>query len=67
MSRKMFLTPKELSERWSGSICVRTLANWRTMGNGPRYTKMGGRVVYRLTDVEEWERTRSAQSTSEYK
>jgi predicted DNA-binding transcriptional regulator AlpA len=66
MSRKLFLTPKELSERWVGSVSVRTLANWRSTGDGPRYVKIGGRVAYKVTEVEEWERSRGAQSTSEY-
>ena len=67
MSRKLFLTPKELCERWCGSVSVRTLANWRSMGNGPRYVKVGGRVTYKIAEVEEWERSRGAQSTSEYR
>jgi predicted DNA-binding transcriptional regulator AlpA len=66
MSRKLFLTPKELTERWVGSVSVRTLANWRSYGDGPRFVKLGGRVAYKVTDVEEWERSRGAQSTSEY-
>ncbi len=43
----------ELSER----VClsVRTLQRWRWQGLGPRYLKLGGRVVYRLADVEAWE------------
>ena len=34
----------------------RTLQRWRQDGDGPAYLKLGGRVVYRLADVEAWER-----------
>lgn len=53
----------ELSRRWS--ISPRTLERWRWLGQGPRYLKIGGRVVYRLEDVEafEAERTHSSAAT----
>lgn len=66
MSRKTVLNPKELSERWGGSIGVRTLANWRFMGKGPQYLKLGRKVVYDLAVIEAWEKARSVRSTSEY-
>jgi hypothetical protein len=43
----------ELSRRWS--ISPRTLERWRWLKAGPRYLKIGGRVVYRLEDVEAYE------------
>ncbi len=43
----------ELSRRWS--LSPRTLERWRWLGQGPRYLKIGGRVVYRLEDVEAYE------------
>jgi hypothetical protein len=33
----------------------RTLERWRWLHQGPRYLKLGGRVVYRLEDVEAFE------------
>lgn len=66
MSRKKVLTPQELAERWGGSVGVRTLANWRSVGKGPRYMKLGGRVAYEVSVIEAWERARSVRSTSEY-
>lgn len=30
----------------------RTLANWKSKGQGPRQTKIGGRVFYRLADLQ---------------
>ena len=33
----------------------RTLERWRWLGEGPAHLKIGGRVVYRLQDVEAFE------------
>lgn len=33
-------------------VAARTLANWRSKGIGPRQTKVGSRVFYRLVDLE---------------
>lgn len=43
----------ELSDRWH--ISERTLQRWRWKKKGPPYLKIGGRVVYRLSDIEAWE------------
>jgi len=45
---------KELAARWK--ISHRTLERWRWVQEGPRYLKIGGRIVYRLSDVEAFER-----------
>jgi hypothetical protein len=47
------LDQRTLAERWL--ISPRTLEQWRWQGRGPRYLKIGGRVVYRLSDVEIFE------------
>ena len=43
----------ELSRRWK--LSPRTLERWRWLGQGPRYLKVGGRVIYRLEDIIEFE------------
>jgi hypothetical protein len=43
----------ELARRWK--ISPRTLERWRWLKLGPRYLKLGGRVAYRLEDVEAFE------------
>lgn len=48
------LNQVELARRWA--LSHRTLERWRWEGNGPRYLKVGGRVLYRLEDVEAFER-----------
>jgi predicted site-specific integrase-resolvase len=43
----------DLADRWN--ISHRTLERWRWVGEGPQFVKLGGRVVYRLEDVEAFE------------
>ncbi len=50
----------ELSRRWT--ISPRTLERWRWRNEGPAYLKIGGRVVYRLEDVEAYEQQRLRQA-----
>jgi hypothetical protein len=44
---------KAVARRWG--ISPRTLERWRWYGTGPRYLKIGGRVLYRLEDIEAYE------------
>lgn len=66
MSRKYF-TPAEVSERFGNRISVRTLANWRYLGTGPKFTRLGGRILYPIEALDEWELKRTVDSTSEYR
>jgi len=43
----------------------RTLEKHRTYGTGPRYSKLGGRVVYRLEDLQAWVVLGAKASTSD--
>jgi phage terminase Nu1 subunit (DNA packaging protein) len=47
------LNQSELAKRWS--LSTRTLERWRWQRQGPPFLKVGGRVVYRLEDVESYE------------
>ncbi len=47
------LNQVHLARRWN--LSPRTLERWRWLNQGPRYLKIGGRVVYRLEDVEAFE------------
>jgi hypothetical protein len=47
------LDQKALADRWL--VSPRTLEQWRWQGRGPRYLKIGGRVVYRQQDIEAFE------------
>lgn len=55
-------TPQELPRRllrtseaaqWLG-LSGRTLEKHRCSGTGPSYRKLGGRVVYKFDDLQEW-------------
>ncbi len=54
------LTPTALVERWGGAVTEGTLGNWRAQGRGPRFFRPSGgrtgKVLYRLEDIEAWER-----------
>lgn len=66
MPEKKFLTPRQLTERWGGEIHERTLANWRASSRGPRYLRIGGKILYDIEDVEAYESGRKVQGTIEY-
>ncbi len=53
----------ELSRRWR--LSPRTLERWRYRGTGPRYLKVGGRVVYRLDDIEAFEAAQVRENSAE--
>jgi DNA-binding transcriptional MerR regulator len=48
-----WLTIAEVSERVR--VPQETLRYWRHFGRGPRGTKFGKRLLYRLSDVRAWE------------
>ena len=45
----------DLARRWK--ISPRTLERWRWLREGPRYLKLGGRVLYRVADIEAYEQS----------
>ena len=53
------LNQVELARRWS--LSHRTIERWRWQGQGPRYLKVGGRVIYRLADIEAFEAAQSRE------
>lgn len=54
------LNQTQLAARWG--ISPRTLERWRCEGQGPRYLKLGGRVAYRVEDIEDFESRRAQPS-----
>jgi predicted DNA-binding transcriptional regulator AlpA len=46
-------------------LSIRTLEKHRIYGTGPRYSKLGGRVVYRLDDIQAWVESGAKASTSD--
>lgn len=45
-------SPKEIAELFG--FDTRTMAIWRSKKVGPRYTKLGKNVYYRLDDIHSW-------------
>src|SRR5258708_25767851 len=62
-SQQRFLRTTEAA-RFLG-LSGRTLEKHRTHGTGPRYRKLGGRVVYAVADLQAWADTCLRQSTSD--
>lgn len=58
----MHLNQVQLAKRWN--ISPRTLERWRWLGQGPVFLKLGGRVLYRLADVEAYEGTHLQANTN---
>ncbi|MEA3428283.1 MAG: helix-turn-helix domain-containing protein [Thermodesulfobacteriota bacterium] len=56
------LSPKEAAVRYS--ICPGTLANMRFQKKGPRFFKVGRKVLYKPQDIENW-LFRNSVSTSD--
>ena len=38
-----------------------TLAHWRSEGRGPRFVKLGAKVAYRGSDLNEWLASRTVE------
>jgi len=55
------LTQKELARRWC--LSPRTLERWRWLNQGPVFLKIGGRVAYRLIDIEAFEQAQRQTGT----
>jgi hypothetical protein len=47
------------------NLSPRTLEKMRTIGNGPRFRKLGRRVMFSLYDLECWAESRACESTSD--
>lgn len=54
--RSMIVTPDGRLSRPHAAkylgVAVQTLANWRSLRRGPKWVKVGGKVFYRLADLE---------------
>jgi hypothetical protein len=57
----IYLLTIQLALRWHMSR--RTLERWRNEGKGPTWDKIGGRVLYRLSTIKEYE-SRQVRLTS---
>ena len=56
------LTPEETAQRLRTT--VGTLANWRVQGKGPKFIKVGRKVLYPVTKVLAYEVEQLRQNTA---
>lgn len=64
MQQEVLINQRTLSDRWA--VSERTLERWRWRGCGPRYIKLGNKVMYKIEDVEDYENVHSkARTTTE--
>ena len=61
--RTLTITPDEAAARLG--IAPSTLAQWRYLGSGPAFLKLGGLVRYREADLAAWLDQQTRTSTSE--
>lgn len=45
------------------TLAPKTLENWRCKGNGPQFSRVGGRVVYQVGDLMAYVQSNSVPST----
>lgn len=58
---RQLLTETMLADRWVCSVA--RLQRWRTVGEGPPYLKIVGKVLYRLKDIEAYEEASLVRKT----
>ena len=63
MERIECLSSKLLARRWG--LSPSTLERWRHKRKGPPHLKIGGRVRYRLQDIEDFEAARVGHADAE--
>jgi hypothetical protein len=51
--KQRHLNQYELGQHWH--LSPRTLERWRWEGFGPPHLKIGGRILYRIEDIEAYE------------
>lgn len=60
------LVPPIEAAKLLGDLSVTTLAAWRVSGEGPKFVKLGSRVMYPLDELHAWLAARPRhRSTSE--
>ena len=63
MQNETFLTQEEAARVLR--LSPRTLERHRLTGNGPPFVKIGRRVLYRRSDIDDWAESHTFGSTSE--
>jgi len=61
------LSTKEAVDYFDGKIKRQTLNNWRTQGRGPKFLRIGGKVLYPIDELDRFKSDSLYSSTSNYK
>lgn len=61
-TQSQFLNQSELAARWK--ISPKTLERWRYEGKKPSFTKIHGRILYNIEDIQEFESECKVRNTS---
>lgn len=48
------ISQHDVPEYVNEAFGVQTMTNWRYRGVGPKYVKIGRKVFYRRTDLDDW-------------
>lgn len=52
-AEELFFDERKLARRWD--VSCKLLQKWRSLGQGPRYRKLGSAVRYALSDIVAFE------------
>lgn len=58
------LIPDDAADPYIGAA-KKTRANWRVLGVGPAFIRVGRKIFYHPDDINAWVNSRRASSTSE--
>jgi len=61
-SDSKFVTDTQLAERWQ--MHRKSLIRWRGQGQGPPFIKINGKILYKMADVEEYEKANTQATVS---
>ena len=59
MEKAEWLTTKQVAEQYP--IAAITLSIWRTKGEGPTYSKLGSKVLYKRENIERFLKEREVK------
>lgn len=63
LNKENRMSETQLAEYWS--VKRSTLQKWRSLGTGPVYIKIGGKVAYPIESIVQFERGRTFRGTAD--
>ena len=58
-----FLNQRDLADRWQ--VSQKSLERWRYEGKSPIFTKINGKVLYAMEDIEDFEQVSRRRNTGD--